>query len=225
MTALRIKAVIFDLDGLVLDSETTYVAAWRHAAAEMGYTLDDTLGKSLSGLHSAGVEQRLQDHFGSEFNIEPFRRLSGEFWISLVEQQGIPVKKGFFTVLSLIESLSLPFCLATNSLRPYAMRCLDLAGLQQVFKQVITRDDVEYGKPAPDLFIAAATALGMATRDCLVLEDSPVGVAAAFAAGSPCVYVPSVYPVDDLAAANAVAVLDDLEQAAGFISACLDHSF
>lgn len=219
MTVLRIKAVIFDLDGLVLDSETTYVSAWQRAAAKMGYSLDDAFCKSLSGLHGASVERRLQDYFGSDFDVECFHRLSGELWASQVQQQGIPIKKGFFTALSVIERLQLPFCLATNSRRDNALACLELAGLQQVFPQIIARDNVDRGKPAPDLFIAAAAALGTAPGDCLVLEDSPVGVSAASAAGVPCIYVPSVYPVDDQAAACAVAVLDDLDLAAAFILA------
>lgn len=225
MTVLRVKAVIFDLDGLVLDSETTYVSAWRRAAAEMGYKLGDAFCRSLSGLHGASVERRLQDHFGGDFDVGRFHRLSGEFWTLHVQQHGIPVKKGFFTVLNVVERLKLPFCLATNSRRREAEWCLELAGLQQVFQQIITRDDVEHGKPAPDLVIAAAKMLGNETGDCLVLEDSPVGVAAAVAADAPCVYVPSVYPLDEQAAASAVAVLDDLDQAARFILACQDHSF
>lgn len=220
MTAPCFKAVIFDMDGLVLDSESTYVSAWREAAAAMGYTLDETFCGSLSGLHGDSVERRIRRHCGSRFDIERFNRLSGEYWALQVRRQGIPVKKGFFSVLRVIERFELPFCLATNSRRGEALQCLELAGLQRIFTQIISRDDVDRGKPAPDIFIEAAATLGMAAGDCLVLEDSPVGIAAAVAAGAPCLYVPSVYPLDHWAATHAVAVLDDLDQAAGFISAC-----
>ncbi|MGZ4998849.1 MAG: HAD family hydrolase, partial [Methylomonas sp.] len=151
---LQIKAVIFDLDGLVLDSEITYFSAWQQASAKMGYTLDDAFSRSLSGMHGASVEQRLQEYFGSDFEVERFHRLSGELWTLQVRQQGIPVKKGFFNVLSIFQRLGLPYCLATNSRRCNAMQCLELAGLSRVFPRIISRDDVEHGKPAPDLFIA-----------------------------------------------------------------------
>ncbi len=225
MTGLRFEAVIFDLDGLVLDSEITYISAWQRAAAEMGYTLKDAFCKTLSGLHGASVDNRVQAYLGSDFDLERFHRLCGELWASQVQQQGIPIKKGFFTVLSVVERLKLPFCIATNSRRRDAIQCLELAGLQQVFQKIIARDDVACGKPAPDLFIAAAATLGKTTSGCLVLEDSPVGIAAALAAGAPCVYVPSVYPVDEQAAASAMAVFDDLDQVAEFILAHLEHSF
>ncbi len=218
---LQVRAVVFDLDGLVLDSESGYVSAWRQAAAELGYSLDNAFCRSLSGLHGESVELRLQEHFGRDFDVEHFHRLSGECWTAQVQVHGIPVKKGFFNALSTIERLGLPFCLATNSSRDNTLHCLELAGLNEVFSKMITRDDVTYGKPAPDIFIAAAKGLGVAIADCLVLEDSPVGVAAALAAGAPCVYVPSVYPPDAQAAAGALAVLDDLDKVAGFIQ---DHA-
>ena len=225
MTVLHLKAVIFDLDGLVLDSETGYVSAWRQAAAELGYGLDDAFCRSLSGLHGESVERRLHERFGNDFDVQCFHRLSGAFWTEQVQRHGIPVKKGFFNVLSTVERLGLPFCLATYSSRENAVRCLKLAGLSEVFSSMITRDEVMQGKPAPDVFIAAAKCLGVAVGECLVLEDSAVGVAAALAAGAPCVYVPSVYPPDNEAAAGALAVLDDLDQAAGFILDCRAWAF
>jgi beta-phosphoglucomutase-like phosphatase (HAD superfamily) len=217
MMGLPIKAVIFDLDGLVLDSETTYISAWRQAAAAMGYTLSEAFCRSLSGLHGVSVERQLQQQCGGDFDVDRFKRLSGEYWSSQVRQHGIPVKKGFFALLNIIQQLNLPYCLGTNSRRREAMQCLELAGLPAVFSLIVARDDVPNGKPAPDIFIQAAEVLGMATGECLVLEDSPVGVAAAVAAGAPCIYVPSLYPLDDRAAADAVAVMDDLEQVAGYL--------
>ena len=217
MTCLTIKAIIFDLDGLVLDSETTYIAAWRQAASTMGYLLDEVFFKSLSGLHGTSVEQALLTACGSEFALGDFRRLSSQFWQAYVHQHGIPVKSGFHNLLKLIRERQLPYCLATNSRRQEAVSCLQLAGLEDVFAEIIARDDVRYGKPAPDIFIKAATRFALQTTDCLVLEDSPVGVAAAVAADCPCLYIPSTNPPDAEAVANAVAVLDDLDLAAEFL--------
>ena len=216
----RIKAVILDMDGLVLDSETAYVSAWRQAAAAMGYPLDAAFFGSLSGLHGEEVERQIHQACGGGFDMHRFRSLSGEYWRSRVQQSGIPVKTGFFTLMAVIRGLELPFCLATNSRRADALGCLELAGLQQVFSIIIAKDDVAQGKPAPDIFIAAAAKLGVPVRECLVLEDSAVGVAAAVAAAAPCLFVPSIYPPDGWAADKAVAVLDDLAQAAGFVADC-----
>lgn len=222
---MRYKAVIFDLDGLVLDSESSYVLAWRLAAGELGYRLDEAFLRSLSGVHGQMVEALLLSYCGGDFDINRFKQLSGIYWNKHVQQHGIAVKKGFFSLLKVIAQFELPFCLATNSRRSEAMQCLALAGLDKTFPAIITRDDVTQAKPAPDIFLYAATVLGISITDCLVLEDSPVGITAAVAAASPCLYIPSAYPIDAWAASKAVAVMDDLEQAGAFISTSLGQLF
>lgn len=224
MSALSFKAVIFDMDGLVLDSETGYFAAWQQAAAEMGCSLDDQFCTSLSGAHGPVISQRLTAHFGDDFDIQRFYALSHQCWQHQVQQHGIPVKSGFFLLLQRICDLKLPFCLATNSRRQDAEQCLNYAGLRGVFSCIITRDDIKTPKPAPDVFLKAADELGFASKDCLVLEDSPVGVAAAIAANCGCIYVPSCLPADEHAVRQADRVLADLIQVADFISAEYQHS-
>lgn len=217
MNPSRIKAVIFDLDGLVLDSEATYIAAWRQATAEMGFLLPETFWASLSGLSGDAVDRMLRQQCGENFDIDRFHRIGSERWHSQVSEHGIPIKKGFFRLLTVLKQLGLPFCLATNSRRQDALHCLGLAGLVQTFPLVVTRDDVVNGKPAPDIFIESAQLLGIAIGDCLVLEDSAVGVSAAVAAGSFCVCVPSVLPVASSIIAAGIMVMDDLEQVADSI--------
>ncbi len=217
----KFKAVIFDMDGLVLDTEATYITAWRQAAEFMEFELTDHFWRTLSGLHGDAVAQQLLNQCGHDFALAHFQRLSGEFWHRHVQQHGIPVKPGFDSLLQMLRKLELPFCLATNSPRQAALDCLLQARLDQVFPIIITRDEVTAGKPAPDIFLQAAAVMGFAAKDCLVLEDSAVGVTAAVAAGCPCLHVPSVYPADKWAAGHALAVLEDLEQAAKFIYALL----
>lgn len=219
MSGLGIKSIIFDMDGLVLDSEATYFAAWRQAALEMGHELDQRLSVSLSGKHGDQVKQGLIDYFGSDFEIERFYDLSSQYWREQVQQQGIPVKAGFFLLLRQLQKLGLPFCLASNSRRPNVIQCLEYAGLNQVFPFIICRDDVENPKPAPDLFLASAASMQMAGENCLVLEDSPVGIAAAVAANCPCIFVPSQLPIDPQAARCANRVVSSLEQVADLIVA------
>ena len=215
--AQKCKAIIFDMDGLVLDTEATYVLAWRQTAEAMGYELPNSFWRSLSGLHGDAVIQQLQNLCDEDFALEFFQRLSSENWQNHVQQHGIPVKPGLASLLQLIKRLELPFCLATNSPRPATLYCLALANLEQVFPLILTREEVTHGKPAPDIFLAAAKAMGYEPGECLVLEDSAVGIAAAKAAGCPCLYIPSVYPPDAWAAEKALAVLEDLHQAAEFI--------
>lgn len=220
MTELDFAAVVFDLDGLVLDSESTYFAAWRLAAAEMGWPLDDAFCASLSGLQGGSVYQCLQQYCGPGFELERFAALSRQHWLAYLQRHAIPVKPGFFLLLEVIRQWALPFALATNSRRNDAEFCLGHAGLQDVFQMLISRDDVAVGKPAPDIFQAAAAALGVPAQQCLVLEDSPIGVAAAKASGATCIFVPSQLPADPDASRIADHVLADLGQVADFVSAC-----
>ncbi|MEY4210515.1 MAG: hypothetical protein RLZ92_895 [Pseudomonadota bacterium] len=209
-----VKAIIFDMDGLVIDSEAGYVVAWRQTALAMGYQIDDDFAHGLSGANAEQVKSYLLEKFGNDFDLVRFSELSTGYWLGHVEQHGIAVKPGFFVLLEFIQQRNLPFCLATNSRRLQALRCLKLAGVENVFSIVIARDDVTTGKPAPDLFLKAAEVLGHPVADCLVLEDSPIGIAAAVAAGARCFYLPSQAVGDPWASQQAMGVFDDLEQVA-----------
>lgn len=221
MTRPAFQAVIFDLDGLVLDSESGYFAAWQQAAAHMGYRLSQAFCQSLSGSHGRQISQRLAERFGRDFELEQFHDLSNQIWRERVSQTGIPVKNGFYQTLQCIETLQMPYCLATNSKRRDAEQCLAWAGLAGVFAKLICREDVENPKPAADIFLKAAESIGISPQRCLVLEDSPIGVAAAVSAGCTCLFVPSVLPADLDAAGMAHRVLPDLFAVADFISAAM----
>lgn len=217
MTNKLIKAIIFDMDGLVLDTETTYQLAWQQAAMTLGYRLHPSFLASLSGLSADNVQQQLMQHLGYDFPVLSFLELSCFYWQEQVKDQAIPIKPGFHELLSTLSHLDLNYCLATNSRLQDARNCLALAGLTDVFPLIISKDDVAQSKPAPDIFFTAAARLGFAVNECLVLEDSAIGIAAAVAAGSPCIYVPSIYPVDQWASQQANAVLVDLHQVKTFL--------
>jgi beta-phosphoglucomutase-like phosphatase (HAD superfamily) len=192
------SAVIFDMDGLVLDTESTYFVAWQQAANAMDYSLSDPFCLSLSGLHYKDIEPKLMALFGADFNLQAFNHLSGIYWREHVYAHGISVKYGFTELLEYIVQQQIPYCLATNSRANNAYECLELAGLKDVFSTIITRDDVQYGKPAPDIFLKAAELLQVPVRLCLVLEDSHAGIMAASSAGAFSVFVPSTEPVNQL---------------------------
>jgi beta-phosphoglucomutase len=192
------SAVIFDMDGLVLDTETTYFVAWQEAAKAMGYTLSEHFCLSLSGLHYKDIELKLMAWCGAGFNLQAFNQLSGLYWREHVYAHGINIKHGFTRLLEFIVERKIPYCLATNSRAVNAYECLQLAGLKDVFSTIITRDDVQHGKPAPDIFLKAADVLRVPISRCLVLEDSHSGIMAASRAGAFSVFVPSSEPVDPL---------------------------
>ena len=177
-------AVILDMDGLVLDSETTYCGAWRKAAADVGHALDDGFLESLFGRHADDVVQALAGELGSRFDRERFFRAAERHWFEHIETHGIPRMPGVEALLASFREASIPFALATNSDGHYARLCLERGGLSEAFPVMVTRDQVALGKPEPDVFLEAARRLDVDPTNCLVLEDSETGLLAARAAGT-----------------------------------------
>jgi HAD superfamily hydrolase (TIGR01509 family) len=208
------RAIIFDLDGLVLDTESTYLTAWQQAITAMGYDDGEQLfTQTWSGLHYQAVLEKLIAQFGANFNVAQFNVLSSQLWRNHVQQYGIQKKTGFDLLLALIKQQQLPFCLATNSAAVNARECLAFAGLADTFPLLISRDDVAHGKPAPDIFLTAARRLQQPIEYCLVLEDSLIGITAARAAGAMAILIPST-EISPTAITADILMLSDLTQVA-----------
>ena len=178
------SAVILDMDGLVLDSETTYCGAWRKAAADVGHALDDGFLESLFGRHADDVVRALAGELGPRFDRQGFFRAAERHWFEHIETHGIPRMPGVDALLANFREASIPFALATNSDGHYARLCLERGGLREAFPVMVTRDQVALGKPEPDVFLEAARRLDADPTACLVLEDSETGLMAARAAGT-----------------------------------------
>jgi len=177
-------AVILDLDGLTLDTESTYSYAWKQAAKEFGVQLDEEFCHRLFGRHADDVMQALAGKIGSGFDRSRFYELAAAFWRTHVAAHGIGKMPGLDGLLDILVRERIPYALATNSDGPYARECLRVSGVSQRFPMVVTRDQVAKGKPAPDLVLEAAKRLDAPPGRCLVLEDSETGLLAARSAGA-----------------------------------------
>jgi beta-phosphoglucomutase len=206
-------AFIFDMDGLVLDTEPTYFAAWQQAAKLMGYQLEPELFIKLSGSHYNQVEAQLIAEFGVDFDLLLFRQLGTESWNNYVHKHGIMIKKGVTELLDYARQQSIPIALATNSSAVYAHQCLNIAGIRHRFPVIVTGEDVRKVKPAPDIFLKAAERMQVDISQCIIFEDSHTGITAASASGAYSAYVPSTYPVNPLTVSLANCLLADLVQA------------
>lgn len=173
------NAVIFDMDGLVLDTETTYFSAWQQAADTLGYTISDAFCAQVSGMPFSHIEQQLTQYLGVNFPLSEFYRLSSIYWRAGVESDGIDVKTGVYDVLQVLDALSIKYCLATNSPETNARECLQYAGIANLFPTIVSRDHVPSPKPAADIFLRAANVLEQPIAACLVVEDSLIGLLAA----------------------------------------------
>lgn len=206
------SAFIFDMDGLVLDTEPTYYAAWRATVTQMGFDAKNYSFNSLSGHPYQDVEAQILAWYGDEFDLATFRQLGKQIWRELIQQHGIAIKKGTVDLLDFAGHHNIPYCLATNSYRKNAEECLEVSGIRRRFPLIISGDDVAKPKPEPDIFLEAAEQLQVNIRDCLIFEDSPAGITAAVRAGASAVYVPSVLPANPQTLKIAHFNADDLSQ-------------
>ena len=193
-----IRAVIFDMDGLMLDTERMAQLAWQRAGAEFGFTLPDELYLQAVGRTAVATEILFRQGLGSEFPFADIYARKQHYLYTAIENEGIPTKAGLLELLELLERQGLPKAVATSTARALALRKLAAAGLLHRFSIIVCGDEVPNGKPAPDIFLAAAQKLGVAPANCLVLEDSLAGIRAAHAAGMRAIMIPDLIqpPVD-----------------------------
>jgi HAD superfamily hydrolase (TIGR01509 family) len=191
-------AVVFDVDGLLLDSEAVYQESWQGSCAAQGFTLDDALYRTLIGQRIALCEEKVAGIAGPGFDIARFRTEWRAAWREIAAR-GVEPKPGALELLAWLEERGVPLAVATSSARSEA--ALSLGPLARRFRAVITGDQVANGKPAPDIYLAAARALGVAPERCLAFEDSENGARSALAAGMTVIVVPDlVRPADEVLA-------------------------
>lgn len=189
---MLIKAAIFDMDGLMLDTEPAYRIAWQAASAECGYELPDPLYFTLVGRGRSEGEQALVDAFGPQFPVDAFRAACLRREASIFDTTTPPKKPGLDELLDLLDSRKIVKAVATSTERRTAVAQLAGAGLLNRFDAVATGDEVVNGKPAPDLFLLAAQRLGVEPAHCIVFEDAEPGTIAAHLAGMTVFIVPDL---------------------------------
>lgn len=206
------QAVLFDMDGLMLDTEAVYCLAWQRSAAEFGHTMTDEHYLSFVGRRAVDCHDILYGFYGHDFPLPDFLRRGCEIYEEYFACHGVPHKQGLGELLDTLDELRIPKAIATSTERPNALFCLgDLAGR---FEEIVTGDEVPEGKPAPDIFLLAARRLNTAPARCLVLEDAEPGVRAAGAAGIPVIVVPDLKPPSPLMLEIALGVCDSLHDVA-----------
>lgn len=193
-----IKGVIFDMDGLMFDTERLWDTFWEPACEALQVPMpEDRAAFYASGRGLAG--QYLVEHVQKYFpGVDPQRMLD-KVWQIGDERfaKGVPCKPGLKELLALLEERGLPRIVASSSPRNMIEQNLQTTGTARYFHDIVCGADVEHSKPAPDIFLEAARRLGLDSHDCLVLEDSFNGVRAGHAAGAVTVMVPDLAQPDE----------------------------
>ncbi len=216
-----VHAVIFDMDGLLLDSERVALATVAEAAAELGVEWRYEVGLALVGLNSKDGPAVIRRHLGEDYPVVELYEAFGRIYEAAIAAGRIPLKGGVTELFDVLDGLALGRVVATSTRRSRAEPKLAAVGLLDRVHGMVCGDEVARGKPAPDIFLAAAERLGVPAANCLVLEDSNAGVRGALAAGARVIMVPDLLqPAADVLAAGVPQAVS-LHDIARFLSARL----
>jgi len=211
------EAFIFDMDGLLLDTEGVYKRSWTTACSALGFDLTEELYLTLIGITVADCEKRLVVHFGENFPLDRFRGDARAGYDAIVAAEGIPMKPGVLAALDWAADRNIPCGVGTSTHTEEARERLKRHGIVDRFSVVVGGDQIKHGKPDPETFLKVAGALGRKPEDCLVFEDAHSGVHAARAAGMSVVLVPDLLAATPEIAAKAAGVFPSLQQAVKWI--------
>jgi HAD superfamily hydrolase (TIGR01509 family) len=206
----NVGAVLLDMDGTLLDTEKVYFDSLLAALNACGFTDDVVpLCQAMIGLPGPECEMMLIKRYGEDFPLAEIKR---SFAANRDEifRAGLPLKGGAVELLDALRDAEWPMAIVTSSSRRSADEHLALAGIRARFDTILTRDDVINCKPSPDLYLLAASRLGVTPQACVAVEDSNHGVTAAHSAGAITIMVPDLVPPTEESRARCAAVLTDL---------------
>ena len=206
-----LAAIVFDMDGLLLDTETVCREAIFRSCADLGYAMTDELFLSLVGSPKEANDKRLTSHFGAAFPLPDFEN-GRRAWMRELCASSVKLKPGARDLLEFLKSARISSAVATSSGRDEAEEHLRHAGVLPLIDVLVAREDVTHGKPHPESFLRAAELLAVRPQQCLALEDSYNGVRAAHGAGMATIMVPDMLPATPEMRILCVGVMQDLRQ-------------
>nr|WP_295740434.1 HAD family phosphatase [uncultured Acidocella sp.] len=195
--ATPVEAVIFDMDGLLLDTESLAMAALVSAGQALGYDMKDEFCYLMIGAPADKCRALVTEKYGADFPLERYFATQEQHLRELVDAGKMQLKSGVIEILDELDRQGIKRAIATSSSRLRTDHHLQLAGIAHRFQDIVTRDDVTRGKPNPDPYLKAASLLGVAPDRCLALEDSYNGVRAAVAAKMRVIMIPDLLPATD----------------------------
>ena len=212
-----IRGVLFDMDGLVLDSEVLYTRFWREAAAALGYTM--TVEQSL-GMRSLGKklgQPYLESLFGPGIDYTQLRNKRVELMDAYVNAHGIAPKPGIYDLLDYMQEKGIAAAITSSSPMESIEKHLSAVNLLHRFQKLCSGHNIPNGKPAPDIYLLGAAELGLKPEECLALEDSPTGILSAHRAGCLSVMVPDLDQPDEATTQLLYAKADSLTDVIGLL--------
>jgi len=207
---LKFKAVIFDMDGTMFDTEYLASIAWKRAGEELNYTITEDVLSQVRGRNITDAIQIFSDIYGTDQVYKKAKVLRDQYVANMIEQDGVPIKKGLLELLTYLKDWHKKMAVATSSKCETAKRHLMETGVYDYFQAHIYGDMVKKSKPNSEIFLMAAEQLGVSPEECLVLEDSKAGIRAGKNAGMFPILIPDLTPPDKEMTEDAYLICKDL---------------
>lgn len=187
-----VLGVLFDMDGVVLDTEKLYARFWAEAAHALGYPMTYEQALGMRSLNAAAGQEKLESYFGPGVSRTVMRDKRVELMDAYVALYGVDPKPGIHELLDALKGQGIKTAIATSSPMVRATAYLGRLGLLEKFDRICSGHDVKQGKPAPDIYLHAAASIGLSPENCLAIEDSQAGILSAHRAGCYPVLVPDL---------------------------------
>lgn len=194
---MEIEALVFDMDGLLLDSERVVQRSWNYAGEKLGYgQIGEHIYHTL-GFNVVRREQYFKSVYGEDFPMDEFNHLTREKYYAICEEEGIGVKEGAGELLAYAKQKGYKIGLATSSREVHARASLEKVGLWKYFDGGVFGDSVTHAKPDPEIYLKACEQIGVDPKKSIALEDAPAGIRSAAAAGMIPVMIPDLAQPDE----------------------------
>jgi HAD superfamily hydrolase (TIGR01509 family) len=212
-----IKAVIFDMDGVLIDTEKHYIEAWCQAAQSFGFDFRREHALMLRSLDVNMACELMKGIFGQEFDYFAIREVRRKLVAQRLEKYGLEKKPGIDELLGYLSSRNIKTAVATATPIELTLEHLEKIGIRDRFDKIVSAKQVEHGKPAPDVYLYACEQIGENPKDCIAIEDSPNGIKSAYAAGCKPIMVPDLTKPDDELKPFLYGVADSLSDVVGML--------
>lgn len=206
----KVCGVLFDMDGVVIDSERLFTRFWIESAADLGFPMTREQALQLRSLRREQGIEKMEAFFGPAANFDEIRAHRIELMEAHIARYGVDEKPGIRELLALLKEKGIPCAITSSSALAVVRERLGRLGILEGFTALCSGKDVPNGKPFPDIYLAGAAAIGVAPEMCLAIEDSPTGLEAAWRAGCMGVFVPDQDQPDDVTLSRCFARADSL---------------